>query len=280
MAERSYRDLAAYWRRHFPVESDLPDERLVLRILKEYPSFGHDLSDLPDLYAKMEYDSIPLQRDWSEAKWQAAIEQWREALEVARTLNLRQLRRPSGIPIPLMGRRVGAAPSSRMLLVPLLTQEQTLWCWCACCAMVLAYYAAPQAQCAIANVGVGHTDCCKDPLPAGCNDTIWTIHPTQPDIITVYARFVRSATHLFGSISFDDLKAEVDSNPGRPVEVCYAWTGGDSHVALVCRYSVDSAGAQFVKVNDPADNIGLISFASLQSAYGLGSWVETFIKIQ
>ena len=150
---------------------------------------------------------------------------------------------------------------------------------CACCAMVLKYYAAPQSQCAIANVGAGHTDCCQDPLPAGCNDTIWTVHPTQPDIITVYAGFDRSATHLFGSISFDDLKTEVDSNPGRPVEVCYAWTGGDSHVALVCGYSVDSAGAQFVKVNDPADNIGLISFASLQSAYGLGSWVETFVKI-
>jgi hypothetical protein len=121
---------------------------------------------------------------------------------------------------------------------------------------------------------------CQDPLPAGCNDTIWTVHPTQPDIITVYPRFGRSATHLFGSISFDDLRVEIDGNPGRPVEVCYAWTGGDSHVALVCGYSVDQAGAQFVKVNDPADNIGLISFASLQSAYGLGTWVETFIKIQ
>ena len=130
MAGRSYRDLAAYWRKHFPVDSDLPDERLVLRILKEYPSFGHDLAGLADLYAKTEYDSIPLQRDWSEAKWQAAIEQWREALEFARTLNLHQLRRPSGIPIPLMGRRVGAAPSSRMLLVPLLAQEQTCGAVC------------------------------------------------------------------------------------------------------------------------------------------------------
>ena len=50
----------------------------------------------------------------------------------------------------------------------------------------------------------------------------------------------------------------IDANPGRPVEVCYAWTGGDSHVALVSGYSVDAAGAAFVKVNDPADNIGLI----------------------
>jgi hypothetical protein len=22
--------------------------------------------------------------------------------------------------------------------------------------------------------------CCQDPLPAGCNDTFWTVHPTQP----------------------------------------------------------------------------------------------------
>ena len=99
-------------------------------------------------------------------------------------------------------------------------------------------------------------------------------------MITVYARFGRSATHLFGGISFDNLRVEIDVNPGRPVEVCYAWTGGDSHVALVSGYSVDATGAVFVKVNDPADNIGLISFASLQTAYGLGTWVETFVGIQ
>lgn len=280
MAERSYRDLAAYWRKHFPVESDLPDERLVLRILKEYPSFGHDLADLPNLYAKMEYDSIPLQPDWSEAKWQAVIEQWREALEVARTLNVRQLRRPSGIPIPLVGRRVGAAPSSEMLLIPLMAQEQTLWCWCACCVWFWRTM-APRRRSARSLTPASVTRIaaktrCQQAATIQSGPSI----PIQPDIITVYARFGRSAIHLFGSISFDDLKVEIDGNPGRPVDVCYAWTGRDSHVALVCGYSVDPAGAQFVKVNDPADNIGLISFASLQSAYGLGTWVETFIKIQ
>jgi hypothetical protein len=280
MAERTYLDLAAFWRKNFPVVSDLSDERLVIRILKEYPSFGHELADLPGLYAQVEYDSVPLQPEWSDAKWQAVIEQWREALESARTLNVRQLRRGSGIAIPVIGRRVGAAPSSRMLPVPLMPQEQTLWCWSACCAMVLAYYGTPQTQCVVANAGLDHADCCQNPLPRGCNDTIWTVHPTEADIITVYARFGRSATHLFGSISFDDLRTEIDSNPGRPVEVCYAWTGGDSHVALVCGYSVDAAGAPFVEVNDPADKIGLISFSSLQTAYGLGTWVETFIKIQ
>ena len=56
--------------------------------------------------------------------------------------------------------------------------------------------------------------------------------------------------------------------------------GGDSHVVLVCGYSVDATGAVFVKVNDPADNIGLISYGFLETAYGLGAWVETFIKIQ
>ena len=278
MAERTYRELAGFWRKHFPVEPDLPDGRLVLRILKEYPSFGHGLVDLPSRHANAEHDSAPLHTEWSDAKWQAVLEQWREAFEIERTLDRRQLRRPSGIPIPLVGRRVGAVSSSRVLAVTVMQQEQTLWCWCACCAMVLLYYGSSQAQCAIANVGLGHSDCCQDPLPTGCNDTIWTVHPTQTDVITVYARFGRTAVHLFGSISFNDLKAEIDA--GRPVEVCYAWTGGDSHVALVCGYSVDATEAMFVKVNDPADNIGLISFASLQTAYGLGTWVETFIKLQ
>ena len=126
MAERTYRDLAAFWREHFAVESGLSDERLVLRILKEYPSFGHELGDLPSLYAKVEHDAVPLQAEWSDAKWQAVLQQWREAVEIARTLSRRQLRRPSGVPIPLVGRRVGAAPSSRMLPVPVMQQEQTL----------------------------------------------------------------------------------------------------------------------------------------------------------
>lgn len=85
------------------MESDLSDERLVLRILKEYPLFGHELADLPSLYAKVECDNVPLQPEWSDAKWQALLEQWREALEIGRTLNLVATRRPSGIPICLVG---------------------------------------------------------------------------------------------------------------------------------------------------------------------------------
>lgn len=81
MAERTYRDLAAFWRNRFPVGSDLSDELLVLRILREYPSFDHELTDLPSLYAQVEHDAVPLQAEWSDAKWQAVLEQWREALE-------------------------------------------------------------------------------------------------------------------------------------------------------------------------------------------------------
>lgn len=138
MAERTCRDLATFWRKHFPVESGLSDERLVLRILRENPLFGHELADLPGRYGQAEpaeHETLPLRAEWSDAQWHAVLEQWREAVEMARTLPRQQpLRRPSGIPIPLAGRRVGAVPSSRMLAVPVLLQEQTLWCWCACCA--------------------------------------------------------------------------------------------------------------------------------------------------
>src|ERR1017187_2178266 len=89
MAERTYRELAAFWREHFAVESGLSDERLVLSILKEYPSFGHELADLPRLYAQVEHDAVPLQAEWSDAKWQAVLQHWREAVEIARTLSRR-----------------------------------------------------------------------------------------------------------------------------------------------------------------------------------------------
>lgn len=186
------------------------------------------------------------------------------------------LRLSSGRQIRPTGLRVGAA-GSNTLPVPRFAQEQTLWCWAACCSMVFTYRGAPQTQCNIANFGLGLGNCCGSPLPASCNNTLWTYHPTQRDIVDVYHHFGRTASHRFGTISYTGLRSEIDAS--RPVEVCYSWSGGGAHVAIVRGYREDPNGSQFVFVNDPAYTHGLISFASLNSAYGLGSWVETFMGI-
>lgn len=59
------------------------------------------------------------------------------------------LRVSEGRPIHPVGLRPGAVPIANSLPVPRFAQEQTLWCWAACCAMVFAFRNTPQSQCAI-----------------------------------------------------------------------------------------------------------------------------------
>lgn len=190
------------------------------------------------------------------------------------------------MPVPLrqlLGKQIHplgglGGSSSSTLAVPIFTQQQSRWCWCACCAMVLDYTSTPKQQCDIASFGLGQAGCCSNPLPAACNGRIWIINPVQTDIIDVFANFGCTTTHLATSLTFASLRTEIDPPTSKPIEVCLAWAGGGTHVAVVRGYRLDPNGSQYVYINDPdpGRTSGLISFAALGSAYGLGSWTETF----
>ena len=166
--------------------------------------------------------------------------------------------------------------------VRLFTQQHSRWCWCACCEMILDYFGFPQGQCSIANYGLSLATCCNNPIPVGCNSMIWTIHPALVDIIDTYTHFGCKTTHSASQLTFASLCGEIDVPKNRPIQVCFAWSGGGAHVTIVRGYQEDSAGNQYVYVNesDPSrrstNTGGLISFTSLKSAYGFGSWAETF----
>lgn len=168
--------------------------------------------------------------------------------------------------------------AQKILSVALFTQGQSRWCWCACCAMVLDFFSAGRSQCSIANYGLGMTTCCGGSPPAACNGMIWTIHPSQTDISDVYSHFGHSAIHSGSPTTFKALRTEIDAPASSPVEVCFAWSGGGAHVAIICGYRDDPAYGQYTYVNDPdpARGAGWVVFSSLTSAYGKGRWTETF----
>jgi len=51
-------------------------------------------------------------------------------------------------------------------------------------------------------------------------------------------------------------------------------------VAIVCAYEVDAEGRGWVTVNDPWFAHARIQYSFLQSAYGMGAWVETLLDLR
>jgi len=85
------------------------------------------------------------------------------------------LLKATGLTIILPGAPVApAAPGATQLLnVPYFRQEQTNWCWAACCEMVFHYYGdAGIRQCDMATAQFGG-DCCTAPASSGCNQGNW-----------------------------------------------------------------------------------------------------------
>lgn len=189
------------------------------------------------------------------------------------------LRQSTGKPIPLSPTPATSA-TQRILAVRLFTQMLSRWCWCACCEMTLDFFAARRSpQCDIANYGLGIKTCCGGPpLPPACNGMIWTIHPVLTDITDVYNYFGRATTHSGSPATFKALCKEIDPPTSKPLQVCFAWAGGGGHVALVCGYRVSPPTGRYAYVNDPdpARGSGWVRLPSLTTAYGAGSWTETF----
>jgi hypothetical protein len=144
--------------------------------------------------------------------------------------------------------------------------------------MTLDFLAVRRSQCDIANYGLSLTSCCGGSPPPACNGMIWTIHPSLTDITDVYRHFGLHTTHSGSPAPFNALRKQIDPPIGKPVEVCFAWTGGGAHVAIVYGYRVDPTHGRYAYVNDPdpARGSGWVRIPSLASAYGAGSWTETF----
>ena len=169
----------------------------------------------------------------------------------------------TAIPIPAAAPPPGAV---KVLNVPYKHQEQTNWCWAACCEMVFHYYNVLNVrQCDMASYQFG-ANCCAAPSSSVCNQGNW------PENIYNHWGFTNSKSN--NALSLSSVHYEIDNN--RPVEPYYAWTGGGAHVAIIRGY-YDNGD---LEVSDPWYGTSRHSYSNVVSAYGLGRWAATYYNLR
>ena len=158
-----------------------------------------------------------------------------------------------------------------LLPVPYFEQEQSNWCWAACCQMFLRFR-DPQnteRQCDMASRQFNGR-CCASPQSAACDLGCW------PE--DAYDAYSVAYAKQGSAASYRAVKAELAA--GRPVQVYYEWgpLGMSSHVAMVSGHYADKS----LEVLDPSPTWGRQrrAFAQVRSAYGLGSWEKTYKGLQ
>jgi len=164
-----------------------------------------------------------------------------------------------------------SAAASATLNVPWVAQEQSAWCWAACCDMVFRYYAVPNVrQCDMAAYLFGG-NCCATPSSTVCNR-----FATSAQIINVYNHWVVNCSYVMAAFSFAALQSEIALN--RPLEPALFWGGtGVAHTVIVKGW-YDSP--QLVYVNAPVNGAGYVRYSDLLSAYGAGTWGGTFYNLR
>lgn len=153
---------------------------------------------------------------------------------------------------------------SKVLPIPFAHQEQTNWCWAACCQMVLAYRGIPVQQCDMASFQFG-ANCCAAPASSTCNQGAWP----EP----VYRHWGSVCLRSNGPFTSSQVQTCIDGDS--PVQPYFAWTNGGVHLAVIIGY--DSQGD--LLVHDPWFGRSRGSYRNVLSAYGLGHWALTFYDL-
>ena len=154
----------------------------------------------------------------------------------------------------------------KSLIVPLKIQEQTEWCWAGCTEMILHYYGVTNVrQCNMANWLFKQTNCCNSPAHQKCNRPC-----IVKDVKRVFGNWGIKCNTKKSQVSYSILSSEINNN--RPSEVAFFWNVGGGHVVVVSGWKPN----QRLTVLDPWYGYNNISYSSLQSAYGSGSWRVTW----
>jgi hypothetical protein len=135
--------------------------------------------------------------------------------------------------------------------------------------------------CQAASTLIPQGGCCTGAPPEGTFDPTWQKGNCNrtcsvDEVAQLHGMLNLASRHVVGTISFNDLQAEIGA--GRPVEVAYFWNGGGGHVALVQGY--DSA-TRSLNIHDPWPDTGqtVATMHGLETAYGKGTWSHTWTRI-
>jgi hypothetical protein len=182
-----------------------------------------------------------------------------------------------------------AEPVEQALDIPYLQQPASEWCWATCATMVTRFvFQNTAAICQVVSTLIAGQNCCNGVPPEGesgsnasatffrtptlCNRTA-----KVAEILQLYDKLGIQSTHRGGKIDFDSLCDQI-ADAGSPIEVAFSWLGGGGHVVLVRGVIKETA---IVRVNDPWPDTGevLIPFSQLQSAYGRGTWFDSWTNM-
>ena len=147
-------------------------------------------------------------------------------------------------------------------------QTQTNWCWAATSTSVSHYYFffSHWTQCLVANGELGHSDCCSSPVPSPCNVSWYLDRALQ--------RTLNLDHMVTGTISFQDIKAQIDS--GRVIGVRIGWLNDGGHFLAIRGYS-EIGTRQYVDVDDPIFGKSHLPLSTFSSGYqGNGAWTHTY----
>jgi len=161
------------------------------------------------------------------------------------------------------------ARGDALLNVAVESQEQSQWCWAACCQMVLEYYGFTRTQCEMADYAFGQSNCCTWGGSAACNQPNWLFDHTRDcqDVLIKWGS-VFSVGHE-EHFSWPLVTSEIDAR--RPFIIGWHWDGGGGH-ALVGRGYTDS---NWVDYNDPGPDGYMKGLYSWMVSGGGHTWDET-----
>lgn len=137
-----------------------------------------------------------------------------------------------------------------VLPVPLRFQEQTNWCWAATSQGILNYFGNNPTQCQIVNWALSRSDCCRTPLPAGCNvaNSLYAT-PSNGSIQGILQNFGLIASTGQASV-LNATTTITEMNAGHPFVMRWGWTAGGGHF-LTTKGFIGSNNNGLMHINDP-----------------------------
>jgi hypothetical protein len=156
-------------------------------------------------------------------------------------------------------------------LVQLRPQETANWCWAASTQMVTENLGHNIAQCDMANLRFGRTDCCSGTCPqnAACNMPGWTM----------FAEYGFTFDASAAPLSWDDLKAQI-CQAKKPMAFAYGpKSGGVGHVVVI-RGFIESGASRSVLISDPwapcTGTVRAITYDEYSSSQTVNHWQTTY----
>ena len=136
----------------------------------------------------------------------------------------------------------GNTPGGYSLIVPVVGQEQSEWCWATSTKMAYEYDSPlPRViECQEANIAFGQTSCCTNGGSAVCDQG-----DGGPQSYYNFSYFSAPAT-----MTWDQLRYQVWS-VNKPFMFGWDWVGGGAHIMVVTGYAAGPRGSEMVEINNP-----------------------------